>query len=677
MTYVYLNYDNMKSVVKSISNYADDAASAKAAAAAINFAHHFVVDLSGIAGWDEKVQALRDKGKEIDDRVELAKHQNENGLTPKQGTNIAYYVPDGVDDTLNNVQNASWAMDDAKVIEDTVNGGGGATRFDSPKYKAARERAERRAQDPAYAAAFVEQYGITDLLHMPAEAQIKVRDYETPIDANASFAANMISHASQVWSSDESKKKVNEINGWLNSFGHYGRGPELNAVLQVDGMTYGKSFLVELANKMDDVPWRSEWDSGGGPRGIWNDTTGKKLAGYSTDPMIGVLAAMRNTPVAAEVYLFPGNVSDFPENSTKTKEAYDRAQKIMNRHGAGSGQWTEYWAAVMAGASEAGKEIVDSEHPRSDEAIRAALLTSAGVNWMGSATSISANAQTSMATTLANYAWSVDDAANMTKSEDGYLQGEPSKNSPTFKGLTVQPRFNKEKLASVIGAVSENETGYSKVVEAVGELGGNRMAHATEQAAQGDRSYLPAAMSSNAADQGFLLGAANKKIEQSAGDEDERKRKAIETVADLTTFIPGFPAGTSKFAQSGFNYAVARAKSEGKSEAEHAFATNLEKAQQESEDKSADNSASVKARLLCALYQGGGLTDTEEANLRQGVPGLFDEDGTLDASNLTGETATDLNTVIDNPGGVLSTETQNSMTDAEQKYDKAYSTAHK
>ena len=115
MTYVYLNYDNMKSVVKSISNYADDAASAKAAAAAINFAHHFVVDLSGIAGWDEKVQALRDKGKEIDDRVELAKHQNENGLTPKQGTNIAYYVPDGVDDTLNNVQNASWAMDDAKV----------------------------------------------------------------------------------------------------------------------------------------------------------------------------------------------------------------------------------------------------------------------------------------------------------------------------------------------------------------------------------------------------------------------------------------------------------------------------------------------------------------------------------------------------------------------------------
>ena len=154
-----------------------------------------------------------------------------------------------------------------RCIEDTVNGGGGATRFDSPKYKAARERAERRAQDPAYAAAFVEQYGITDLLHMPAEAQIKVRDYETPIDANASFAANMISHASQVWSSDESKKKVNEINGWLNSFGHYGRGTELNAVLQVDGMTYGKSFLVDL---------RTKWTTyRGGPSGIQGEVLGE------------------------------------------------------------------------------------------------------------------------------------------------------------------------------------------------------------------------------------------------------------------------------------------------------------------------------------------------------------------------------------------------------------------
>jgi len=43
---------------------------------------------------------------------------------------------------------------------------------------------------------------------------------------------------------------------------------------------------------------------------------------------------------------------------------------------------------------------------------------------------------------------------------------------------------------------------------------------------------------------------------------------------------------------------------------------------------------------------------------------------------LSGETATDLKTVIDNPGGVLSTETQNSVTEAGEKYDKEYDITH-
>lgn len=442
-------------------------------------------------------------------------------------------------------------------------------------------------------------------------------------------------------------------------------------------MTYGKDFLVALANDMDDVPWRQEWDSGGGPHGAWDKYVGEKIPGYSTDPMVGVLAAMRNTPDAAMTYLFPGNVSDYPENSTKTKEVYDRAQRIMNRHGAGNGQWTDYWAAVMAGASEHGKETVDSGNPRSDEAIRAALLTSAGVNWMGSATSISANAQASMATTLANYAWSVDDAATRTQNGGvGHLQNDPSANGPTFGGLTIQPKFDKEKLANVIGAVSVDENGYAKVVEAVGELGGNRMAHATDLAARGDSDELLAAMRNNAADQGFLLGAANKKIEHDAGDKDEKKRKAIEAVADLTTFIPGLPAGTSKFAQSGFNYAVARAKSEGKSEAEHAFATNLEKAQHESENSAADDSAAVKSRLLCLLYQGGCLTDGEKASLQKRVPELFDQDGNLDSSRMTGEAATNLNNVIDHPEGVLEEDTQMRVNEAGQHYEDAYRNAY-
>ena len=345
MTYVYLNYDNIKSVVKSISDYADNAASAKAAAAAINFAHHFVVDLSGIAGWDEKVQSLRDKGKEIDNRVELAKHQSENGLSPKQGVDISYYVPDGVDDTVDNVQNASWAMDDAKLIEDVVNGSSPA-RFDDPKYKAARERAEQRAQDPAYAAGFVEKYGLTDLLHMPEEARIEAGNYKTSPDADISFVANMVSHASQTWSEEESKKKSEEVSGWVNGVGKFGRASELNAVLQVEGMKYGNDFLVSLADRMEDINWTPEWDTGGmGAKQV----TGKTLEGYSTDPLLGVLTAMKSNPDAALNYFASKGRVDANGNWAPSDETKKRWEKLSTRRWGDEGE--NAFTAAQAAAS--------------------------------------------------------------------------------------------------------------------------------------------------------------------------------------------------------------------------------------------------------------------------------------------------------------------------------------
>ena len=84
MTYVYLNYENMKSVISAIETYVKDTRSAKSAVATENLNHENRIDLSGIDGWDDKVTAIEDKKREIDARVELAKHQSENGLSKKK-----------------------------------------------------------------------------------------------------------------------------------------------------------------------------------------------------------------------------------------------------------------------------------------------------------------------------------------------------------------------------------------------------------------------------------------------------------------------------------------------------------------------------------------------------------------------------------------------------------------
>lgn len=76
------------------------------------------------------------------------------------------------------------------------------------------------------------------------------------------------------------------------------------------------------------------------------------------------------------------------------------------------------------------------------------------------------------------------------------------------------------------------------------------------------------------------------------------------TIADLTTFVSGYPAGTNKFIQSGFNSTVAQAKIDRKKEEAHAFATNLEEGQHDYENSAANNSATITSRLLCSLHQG-------------------------------------------------------------------------
>ena len=79
--------------------------------------------------------------------------------------------------------------------------------------------------------------------------------------------------------------------------------------------------------------------------------------------------------------------------------------------------------------------------------------------------------------------------------------------------------------------------------------------------------------------------------------------KLSKTITDLTTFVSGYPAGTNKFIQSGFNSTVAQAKIDRKNEEAHAFATNLQEGQYDYENSTVNNSATITSRLLCSLHQ--------------------------------------------------------------------------
>lgn len=119
MTYVYLNYENMKKVTTSLAGYADKAEQARSDALTANSNNKNPGVLENMPTMAEKVHQLRDKTKEIDDRVELAKTQSENGATPKDSRgSIAYYVPDNMEDNIDNARSANQAIEDAKSLKE-------------------------------------------------------------------------------------------------------------------------------------------------------------------------------------------------------------------------------------------------------------------------------------------------------------------------------------------------------------------------------------------------------------------------------------------------------------------------------------------------------------------------------------------------------------------------------
>ena len=122
MTYIYLNYENMKNVVASLAGYADKAEKARSDVMTANDYSNNPSHLSNVSKLSEKVRELRDKTKEIDDRVEVAKAQSESGLSAKDESTgmISYYLPDNVEDSGKNVISANQAIVDAKKAKETT-----------------------------------------------------------------------------------------------------------------------------------------------------------------------------------------------------------------------------------------------------------------------------------------------------------------------------------------------------------------------------------------------------------------------------------------------------------------------------------------------------------------------------------------------------------------------------
>ena len=320
---------------------------------------------------------------------------NSNGLTTTNadGT-VNYCLPDGISDTAANIgtynfEAAATARADADALTQ-------ATASNDGKADDGRTIDDIMASmtdnqgNPVYANAVITEIGPENLTSLPISACSWFSSSSEKADRIADALGGVLASASTIWDGERSQEVADAISGSVDEEGEYGRVTALNAILSrdddgngVNDLDFGSSFLIDLANKLDDIDYKTiervadypSYDDnkpvvGGGPV-VWPGqastrakTLGDSMDWHSFDPMTGVLKAMGGNPGAALGYLAPAG----GDGSVDTSRIDDLSAR----------DWDEEGLSGFTAALAAGSSLRTSEGD--DQAARATSLAGYGIH---------------------------------------------------------------------------------------------------------------------------------------------------------------------------------------------------------------------------------------------------------------------------------------------------------
>ncbi len=320
---------------------------------------------------------------------------NSNGLTTTNadGT-VNYCLPDGVSDTADNIETynfevAATARADADALTQATTSNDGKTD-DGRTIDDIMASMTDNQDNPVYANAVITEIGPENLTSLPISACSWFSSSSEKADRIADALGGVLASASTIWDGERSQEVADAISGSVDEEGEYGRVTALNAILSrdddgngVNDLDFGSSFLIDLANKLDDIDYKTiervadypSYDDnkpvvGGGPV-VWpvQASTRAKILGdsmdwHSFDPMTGVLKAMGGNPGAALGYLAPAG----GDGSVDTSRIDDLSAR----------DWDEEGLSGFTAALAAGSSLRISEGD--DQAARATSLADYGIH---------------------------------------------------------------------------------------------------------------------------------------------------------------------------------------------------------------------------------------------------------------------------------------------------------
>nr|WP_168709473.1 DUF6571 family protein [Actinomyces procaprae] len=322
------------------------------------------VSMSGLlAGLQQTIDDLQTR---LDEAIAM----NDSGITfsAEEGV-VCYYLPDGVEDTPENVtaynsQSVADAKADATSLKQALASKDG-TAEDGRTVEEIAEAMAKKQDIDIYGAAFVNTVGVDTFLDMVQQVQAD-NTYSTASSGTSQYAhpkaedeaatdsvVNTMGHVLAAASHHDvtGPRLAEALETAVTEDGHKGRTAAMNALLSVEGLYFDAGFLVDLADRMEELPYDGTRPTFPMPANKV-DEYGPVFTRNSLDPLQGVLTAMGTNTEAALEYLAPeedGSVGD-AGNWVPGQASVDRWKLLTNRTW-DPDQGDDALTTAMAGAS--------------------------------------------------------------------------------------------------------------------------------------------------------------------------------------------------------------------------------------------------------------------------------------------------------------------------------------
>ena len=613
MTYVYLDADGLQTLINNLSTYATTTLTNKESVSNTNTNNSSPTDLTTFNNTlGTKQGELEEKYKDLQTRLDAAKAANESGLTSTGADGkIAYYVPDGQEDTTqvvtdaNGVEAARQAWADADTVVKYSEDGCSAEQWD-----ALLSRMQSYQDDPAYATALLSKIGKGRLLDLPTDMADRfdhmnqhtgtVRS-DRP-DAGTDLAdalGHVLASASTTWSADKANEYGNGLIDEAEKKGKDRRIGALNRMLlasqetDIDGdgameqvgLDYNDDMLVTMAQRLEKF---DPQDVGFFDKENWDlSRTDLPVVGPNR-PLDGIVHAMTGNTSAADTWLTVHEENgDVDPNKTA-----ERTAALAAKSGIGDNRWTNDWTLLAAQEAIAG----NSGTPEVGDGTAQAAIVAGALDAVGEGGKVGGSghdkivlsdaARNAASIALSSYPYGFQRSA-LTEDREGRTVG---KGDGSWAGdMPDQPLLTNKALANLVGQVGENNA-------ALARLAGSQEAfnkiQTTGEAAKDDPQPLSTALNDQANARGFVAGAIARQHEDDAKAKDERVGAWAKAAS---TAVNAVPLPQAKGAGAVLNVATNFVTNAGKSAAAKGAEEGTTKMFGGNEDKTKDNEEAVKA----------------------------------------------------------------------------------